>query len=249
MGTDGMRRIFYKFIANFIFPKAKRKSFKSKHIQCVARIKANMEENNIKVPLNRNIKINVTGKNNIIYIDKDIDEKSVININLCGSDNLIKIGKSYPNLNLNMGSKDNRAIYNSKFLFGKGSYCAPMNEFCLMENNTKIIIGQNCMFSFNVEARCTDDHAVLDSNNRVLNLADSIEIGDHVWLCKEVLILKNTTIPNGCIVGAKSVVANKRFAQSNVAICGNPAKIVKEGISWDGARPDLYKSEDFNHRK
>ena len=77
--------------------------------------------------------------------------------------------------------------------------------------------------------------------DEVINLARSIEIGDHVWIGKGVLILKNSKIPSGCVVGANSVVA-KAFETPNSVIVGNPARKVKEGIHWDGARPDMYKS-------
>ena len=112
----------------------------------------------------------------------------------------------------------------------------------LLENNSEVIIGKECMILFGIEIRCSDDHSILDFNNNVLNKAKSNVIGNNVWLCKDVLILKNTTIPDGCIVGTKSVVARKKFAQTNCGICGNPARVVKEGIHWDGARPDLYDS-------
>ena len=39
-------------------------------------------------------------------------------------------------------------------------------------------------------------------------------------------ILKNTSIPDGCIVGCCSVVT-KSFDMKNCAIAGNPAKILR----------------------
>ena len=240
-----MLNVFYKFISNFVFPKSKRKAFKEKYVKGHAVIKADMRNNDIRIPYNRNIKIIVIGKNNTIEIDKDLNIKSQITINLVGSNNFIKIGKAHAIIRLLMGTNDNREIYNSKFIFGD-SYSNHVS-YVMMENNTTIKIGDDCMFSTNIELRCTDDHVVLDDNGNVLNLAKSIEIGNHVWLCKDVMILKNTTIPDGCIVGAKSVVASKRFTQPNCSICGNPAKVVKERVHWNCSRPDLYKPDEISN--
>jgi len=222
-----MLNIFYKFISNFVFPKSKRKAFKEKYVKRYAVIKADMENNNINIPYNRNIKIVVIGKNNTIEIDKDLNIESKITISLVGSNNVIKIGKAHAIISLIMGINDNREIHNSKFVFGNSS--SGHVTYMMLENNTTIKIGDDCMFSTNIELRCTDDHTVLDDHDNIVNLAESIEIGNHVWLCKDVMILKNTTIPDGCIVGAKSVVAGKKFTKPNCVICGNPAKVVRGG--------------------
>lgn len=50
---------------------------------------------------------------------------------------------------------------------------------------------------------------------------------------------KNAEIADGCIVGAETVVA-KVFDEPDCAIAGNPAKIVKRGITWDRATISEY---------
>ena len=59
----------------------------------------------------------------------------------------------------------------------------------------------------------------------------NVIIGDRVWVGTLATILKNAQIANDTIVGACSVVA-KKFDTPNVAIAGNPAKIIKEGVAW-----------------
>lgn len=231
--------LLVRILSGFIISSKKRKEFRNRYKAKIAFAKVVADKSNIiNIPKNRNIKITVIGKNNVINIDSEIDFDSNINIFLVGNNNNIKIDKSFPcNLVLTMGSTDNRFINNSSFHFGE-SYAWEISAI-MMENNTKIDIGDGCMISNNIEMRCTDDHSVLDMEGNVINKASDITIGNHVWLCKDVLILKNTTIPDDCIVGAKSVIA-KRFSEPNCAICGNPAKVVKTGVTWDGARPDLY---------
>ena len=48
------------------------------------------------------------------------------------------------------------------------------------------------------------------------------------------MILKGTKIHSGSIVGALSVVANKKIL-SNTSWAGNPSKEIAQGVFWDGA--------------
>src|SRR5574344_2180301 len=89
-----------------------------------------------------------------IKIDKELDIRSCINIFICGNDNIIKIGKAYAIINLSMGSLVNRENFSSEFTFGD-RYSGTIS-YSMMENNTKITIGYNCMFSFGIEMRCSD---------------------------------------------------------------------------------------------
>ena len=55
----------------------------------------------------------------------------------------------------------------------------------------------------------------------------------------DTLILKNSTIPSNCVVGAHSLVT-KKFTEENAVIARNPAKTVKKSITWD-----RKKANDF----
>lgn len=102
----------------------------------------------------------------------------------------------------------------------------------LVNHDTSIKIGKNCMISWGIDIWCTDAHTVTDLDGNVLNFSKSIEIGDHVWIGRDVKIGKNTKISNDSIVGWGSIVT-KKFEDTNVVIAGNPAKIVKRNINWD----------------
>lgn len=199
-------------------------------------------KNQIVAPLNRNIIIRLSGKNNVIKINSEINKNCKIRIKIYGDNNVITIDKACIfNLRIQLGYRDNRRTCNSKFFWGK-SLLNSLSAF-LLEDNTSISVGDDCMVSSGIELRCTDDHSVLDLENNVINKASDITIGNHVWIGKDVLVLKNSTIPDNCIVGAKAVVA-KRFAETNCAICGNPANVVKKDINWNDACPDWYKKPD-----
>ena len=56
-----------------------------------------------------------------------------------------------------------------------------------------------------------------------------IIIGDRAWLCMRSVILKGSVIPDGCIVGANSLVT-KQFCTSNTLLAGNPAREIKYNV-------------------
>ena len=96
---------------------------------------------------------------------------------------------------------------------------------------TKITIGNDCMFSHDIYVRTTDSHSILDCNGNRINLAKDIIIGNHVWIGMQSLILKGTTIPDGCIAGARSIISST-IIPTNSIIVGSPAKVIKEDVSW-----------------
>lgn len=56
--------------------------------------------------------------------------------------------------------------------------------------------------------------------------AESITIGDSVWLGANVTILKGAKIGNGCIVAANSVVTRGLYPD-NTVLAGTPARVIK----------------------
>ena len=181
----------------------------------------NGENNTIKIPpsvYTRKVKIKIFGNNNTVEIS---DNSYLHNVHIrigfpdCPIDNcLVKIGAD--------------TSFNS-------------TEIQLGESESSVIIGDNCMFSFNIEITCTDTHSVLDLEGNLLNRGENITIGNHVWVGKEAKILKNTSISDNCIVAQNSIVT-KKFDTKNAVIAGNPAKIVKENINWVKTRPQFISN-------
>ena len=93
------------------------------------------------------------------------------------------------------------------------------------------MVGQDCMFAYNTLIYNTDGHSILQ-DGVIINRATECNIGNHVWVGMDACVLKNSIIPEGCIIG-KSAIVSKKFSEKNVVIVGNPAKIVKRNIIWD----------------
>lgn len=111
-----------------------------------------------------------------------------------------------------------------------------------MDEESGLIIGEDCKISSLIEIWPTDGHAILDAETgEILNKPTGpITIGDHCWIGAAVRLTKNARIGNNCIVGG-GAVAVKDYKEDNVIIAGNPAKIIKRGITWD--RPNPYHLE------
>lgn len=102
------------------------------------------------------------------------------------------------------------------------------NNFCIISNGAKIIIGKDCLFGFNTIIIDSDFHD-LDKNSRfggknVIN-ADVI-IEDNVFIGNNVQILKGVTIGKNSIIGSGSVVVKN--IESDCIAAGNPCKIIKK---------------------
>ena len=111
------------------------------------------------------------------------------------------------------------------------------------EDNSKVEIGEDCMFSADIEIECTDTHAVFDIDTKeLLNAGKFVKIGNHVWVGAHTSILKNTEIPNNCIIGRQSLVT-KNFKEENCLIAGIPAQIKKRKVNWSRLRPKQYLSQ------
>jgi len=108
-------------------------------------------------------------------------------------------------------------------------------EIAVTEPNKKIIIGEDCMFSYSIELRTGDSHSIIDNiSGKRINEAQDIIIGNHVWIGAHSIILKGVSIGNNSIIGTGSVVT-KSIGDNSIAV-GVPAKIVKNDINWKRER-------------
>lgn len=90
-----------------------------------------------------------------------------------------------------------------------------------------ISIGNNVAISENVTIWDSDVHEVLRDN---YIRTSPVVIGNHVWIGTNVTILKGVQIGDNAIIAAGSVVT--RSIPQNCMAAGNPAKVIRENISW-----------------
>jgi acetyltransferase-like isoleucine patch superfamily enzyme len=94
-----------------------------------------------------------------------------------------------------------------------------------------IEIGKGCGISWETMIMDTDFHPIRNQDGKVINEPRPVSFGEHVWIGIRCIILKGAKIPDHCIIGAGSLVS-KPLEKENCIYAGNPAKIVKEDISW-----------------
>jgi acetyltransferase-like isoleucine patch superfamily enzyme len=102
--------------------------------------------------------------------------------------------------------------------------------------NTTLII----MHGLKVGAGCSvawgcqfldDDFHTFSYDGKSPRGDNRITIGSHVWIGSNVSVLKGAIIPDGCVVASGSVVKS-RFTEKNALLAGNPARLVRQDVSW-----------------
>lgn len=189
-------------------------------------------------PKNMDIKISFEGHNNKIILDAKTKFRKCHFI-LRGNNSIINIKPSkYYIRNLEIGTGGG----NFQSVFIDEDFSCEQCAISLWDNNASVKIGKDCMLAYNIILMAADGHVVFsNSSKQCINISQPIIIGDHVWLGRNVSVLKGCNIPNNSIIALGSVVT-KSFGAGNVVIAGNPAKIVKNNIGWDRAHIPFYNN-------
>ncbi|MDI1300842.1 MAG: acyltransferase [bacterium] len=126
-----------------------------------------------------------------------------------------------PNVHISVSDGAKLSLGGKKYSSGSGVTC---DSRIMVERS--LDIGYDCIIAWNVYITDSDWH-----NISGVDRCSPVLIGDHVWISHGVSILKGAVIPSGCIVGAKSLVANVFEAEKSL-IAGVPAKVIKAQMEW-----------------
>lgn len=173
-------------------------------------------------------KVKDAGKNNSIRIGKDVIMKSC-SFSFWGSDNTIIIedGAKLHGVHFSVEDSSNRIEVGKKTTFFGRTHISSC-EGC------SLTIGEDCMFSHDIDIRTTDSHSILKDGVRI-NGAKDIRIGNHVWIGMQTLILKGADIPDRCVIGARSTVSSSSMEPGCMYV-GSPARLIERGIEWKRER-------------
>lgn len=225
------------------------------------------------------------GKNNIIEIEDGVEIRGTLKIVCLGDNCRLKIGRGTvfgkdnfiklwgDRAEILIGEKckftavDLRAFSDSQLHIGNKStfldgFYANARQHAICK------IGEDCMFSLDIVLLSGDGHSIFDINTKKnfnSNMSEKekyltgIIIGDHVWVGRRAMVLgskKITQICKGSVVGAQSTV--KGTFPNNVALGGNPAKILRKDVAWsrkymaediDSCYPYVDKTEEVDYEK
>ncbi len=97
----------------------------------------------------------------------------------------------------------------------------------------EICIEDSVMIGWESKIFDCDIHYVVDENSGTLYPNKGpITIGHHTWLCNNVTVTKNVSIPPNTIVASHSVVNKCLDVPEYSLVAGIPATLKKHGISW-----------------
>ena len=154
-------------------------------------------------------------------------------LNVAGDNNIFvaagfgKMG-SVTNVRFTLGGRSNH-VY-----LGEG-FTSVSSDWIIEGDNRTVIVGNDCMVSWNVYVMNYDSHGIIDVASRaVINAPADILIGQHCWIGRASSIVKGVTIGSGSIIGGGSTVTTDIASQ--VIVVGSPAREVRSGVTWSRGR-------------
>lgn len=100
---------------------------------------------------------------------------------------------------------------------------------CTIIARHHVEIGEGCVIAWGTEFLDWDSHRIVYEGKSAEKPARVI-LEDHVWVGAGARILRGVTIGTGSVVAAGAVVT--RSCPPNVLLAGNPARVIREGVSW-----------------
>jgi len=161
---------------------------------------------------------------------------------IIGSKGYVEIGSSnykVRNLTINLSGE------NCKCIIGKNlSATHRLGIYGHSEPNISIKIGDDCMFGSDVILRASDAHSIIDlTTNQITNIGKNIELGNHVWICRDVEIMKNINISDNVVIASKAIVT-KSCTEPYSIYGGIPAKLIKSNVDWSRLSPERFETSN-----
>lgn len=173
-------------------------------------------------------RIQFQGKDNLIQLNNSALYNSSVFIRGNGHRLIIDEGAALFNIRIKIIGNDNTVhIKYCSHLGGGNIICGGVR--------VPIVIGENCRISEGVDIWSTDTHSITQ-DGKLLNAPRPIQIGSHVWIGKDVAILKGVTIGDNAIIGMKSIVT--KDIEAGTVNIGAPAKAIRENVEWSLTNPN-----------
>lgn len=173
------------------------------------------------------IKFEIKGINNKIEIPED-SRLVDMNVRIRGNHNQLIISNGvFFGTGCSIWIEGN----NCKIIIGPKCTATRLIHINAQEDNSEILIGEDCMLSNNIIIRTSDSHPIYDiETGERINNPRNVVIGNHVWIAPNTKIMKGSYIGNGSIIGSDTTI-NKKIPENSLAV-GRPSKIVKNNVEW-----------------
>lgn len=173
-------------------------------------------------------RIEILGEDNLV----EIGERCVLrdcHIYICGNHNRVTIGKECRFTKTEIWVEDAGNQVN----IGHNTRVTGKTHLAVTEGR-QLRIGDRCLLAYEITMRTGDSHSIFEKTGNRCNPAADIFIGNHVWIGQGVYILKGVTVGEDAVIGTGAVVT--RSVPGKSAAAGNPAKVIKEEVTWDSER-------------
>ncbi len=193
------------------------KSFDELHEKCVWTDKLGNRFENVGGDRIGKLDISIHGCDNRIVIEKGVMVRDNLTVLIFGDNNTLTIGEG-------------TSIIDAVLDVGEGG---------------TITVGKDCMISTGVEFFQYEFHPIFDCDTgKRINQSENIVIGDHVWIGRNASLMGGFAIGNNGIVGAGSVSSSQFW--NSVCIGGNPARIIRENVTWGRETLGLYEINNID---
>lgn len=159
----------------------------------------------------------------ILHVDDWCGMKTPVSIT-CDQGSTLEISGDFslgPGVHIILGRNARLKIGGKKFESASGITC---DTRIMVEE--EVLIGFDAIIAWDVFITDSDWHNISGIRRCV-----PVKIGDHVWIAHGVSVVKGAQIPQGCVVGAKSLVCAAEFPEDSL-IAGVPATLRRGGIDW-----------------
>lgn len=174
-------------------------------------------------------------KNSLVWDESKIKGDGVIAITITGANNTVVIEDNVlvvESLRIYIEGDNNNIFIGEYTTFVQTS-------ISISDSNIPLHISRDCMFANGVSIMPSDAHSVIDlTTGEITNKAVGVNIGEHVWVCANTIIMKNCNIGNGAIIAAGAVVT--KDVPENCIVGGNPGKVIAKNRHWFRERLQVF---------
>ena len=108
-----------------------------------------------------------------------------------------------------------------------------------------VTFGDDVLIANACRIRADDSHPIYDGvTGERINPSRSIAVGNHVWIGQEVFMMPGSSIADGCVIGARSVVTKSRPVPPYTLALGSPATVQREKINWVRKHLQMHEIPD-----
>lgn len=180
-----------------------------------------------------NNKIKIIGNNNSVEFEPGLTRVNHCSIFISGDNCKIKVGRD-SNVNRTSFYIENAE---GTIVLDRHVTITGKTDFAVIEGKA-IHIGEDCLFSDQIEFRVGDSHSILDATSgKRINPSMDINVGKHVWIGHDVKVLKGANVGSNSIIATGAIVTKNDYPRN--VIIGGVGKVLKENIDWCSQRIDI----------